>query len=72
MEKLVGVESLYFSRSELIRTAVGRKLKREILLAKEATPIPEPEPEEPEENKLKRLVRESLETTQNNEKLQKV
>ena len=70
MAKLVGKESLCASRSELVRKAIGRKLKEEISIAKANKPLDDPkELERVEHEKLNKIVKESVKKTRNNSKL---
>lgn len=62
IEKLVGIDSLYPSRSELVRRAIEDNLTKYIEISKENIVNPKIIlPAENEEDKLRRLVRESKE-----------
>jgi len=60
INKLVGNESIYPSRSELVREAIDKALTKVIVEAKNNTPKTT-KPTQTEEEKIRRLVRESQE-----------
>ncbi|KKN76332.1 hypothetical protein LCGC14_0371840 [marine sediment metagenome] len=66
IEKLTGEDSLYFSRSELIRKAIDDRL-REIIKHSKANykPTPIAQFTESDETKIRRLVRETQQKRQN-------